>query len=78
MQGLESPHICGSDRDHSPRVSNPILNPLLGLNPVNYPVGPHDLGRVRVGPGADEDAVAAHDDSAVGGGEGEVWGGVEG
>lgn len=76
MQSLESPHICRGNRNNSPRVPDPVLNPLLGLNPVDNPVSLHDLDWVRVGPGADKDAVAADDNSA--GKEGLIGGGLEG
>lgn len=76
MQSLESPHIRRGNSNHGPRVTDPVLNLLLGLNPVDNPVSLHDLDWVRVGPGADEDAVAADDNSA--GKEGSVGGGLEG
>lgn len=66
MQGLESPDISRCHSDDRPGGFDPVLDPLLPLDRFDDPVGFHDLDWVRVGPGPDQDAVAADDDSGSG------------
>ncbi|KAJ6830275.1 putative glucuronosyltransferase [Iris pallida] len=78
VEGLEGPHVRRGDDDNFPRAPDDALPLLLPLHELEDAVGPLGLGRVRVGPGADADAVAAYDDMAgrmVGAGSGSAIGG---
>lgn len=64
VEGLECTDVGGSDDDERPRALDPVLRPLLLLDPLDQAVGPHHLGGIRVGPRPDADPVAADDDAA--------------
>lgn len=65
MQRLERPYVGRSHHDHSPRVLEPELEPLLSLDPLDDPVRLHDLHRVRVRPRPDSDPVPPDHDPAA-------------